>query len=358
MANRLILAINPGSTSTKFAVFDEEKLVFEKTIRHSHEELTAFKMIADQFHFRKKHIMEELAERKIQTHRIAAVIGRGGLVKPIESGVYRVNDRLKEDLEKGILGQHACNLGGLIADDIVSSLPNADAYIVDPVVVDELQPVARISGCPEIKRVSIFHALNQKAVARTYAGSIGRKYEDLNLIVTHMGGGISVGAHRKGKVIDVNNALDGDGPISPERSGGLPVGQLVDLCFSGKYLQQELKAMITGKGGMVAYLGTNSFIEACEKANNGDQKAIIVRDAIAYQVGKEIGAAAAVLHGEVDAIILTGGLAHEEGHIERIKSMIGFIAKVVVYPGEDEIRALAFNGLLALDGMIEIKNYR
>lgn len=357
MANRLILALNPGSTSTKFALYDEDKLLFEKTIRHSADELTAFEKIADQFHFRKNHIMEELAGRKINTDQIVAVIGRGGLVRPIESGVYKVNDRLKEDLEKGILGQHACNLGGLIADDIASSLPNADAFIVDPVVVDELQPLARISGCPEIERVSIFHALNQKAIARTYAASIGRKYEDLNLIVTHMGGGISVGTHKKGKVIDVNNALNGDGPISPERSGGLPVGSLVDLCFSGKYSKQEIKSMITGKGGMVAYLGTNSFIEACERARNGDQKAVLIRDAIAYQVGKEIGAAAAVLHGEVDAIILTGGLAHEEGHIERIKAMVGFIAKVVAYPGEDEIRALAFNGLLAIDGKVEIKDY-
>jgi butyrate kinase len=245
----------------------------------------------------------------------------------------------------------------LIADDIASSLPGAKAYIVDPVVVDELQPVARISGHPAIDRISIFHALNQKAVARAYAQSVNRKYEELNLVVVHMGGGISVGAHGKGKVIDVNNALNGDGPFSPERSGGLPSGQLIDICFSGKLTFEEMKSMITGKGGMVAYLGTNSFIEVNVKADNGDQKAILIRDALAYQIAKEIGAMSAVLGGNVDAIILTGGLAYQESHIERIKKMVGFISDVVVFPGEDEIKALAFNGLMALDGKTEIKTY-
>jgi butyrate kinase len=262
-----------------------------------------------------------------------------------------------DDLRIGIMGQHASNLGGLIADDIASSLPRAEAYIVDPVVVDELEPVARISGHPAIERISILHALNQKAVARTYAESVSRKYEDLNLILVHMGGGISVGAHRQGRIIDVNNALDGDGPFSPERSGGLPSGQLVDLCFSGKYSHQELKTMITGKGGIVAYLGTNNFIEANRMADNGDEKALLIIEAIAYQISKEIGAAAAVLEGKIDAIILTGGLAYQESHVERISKRVSFIAKVVVFPGEDEIKALAYNGLLALDGKIEIKDY-
>ena len=264
MIKRLILAINPGSTSTKFSLFEEEELVFEKTLRHSAGELKNFENITDQFHFRKDLIMNELSERKIDPEKIAAVVGRGGLVKPIESGIYRVNQKMKEDLTTGYLGQHASNLGGLIADDIASSLCCAKAFIVDPVVVDELQPVARISGNPEIERKSIFHALNQKAVSRLYAASINRKYEDLNLIVAHMGGGISVGAHKKGKVIDVNNALNGDGPFSPERSGGLPSGQLADLCFSGRYTHDQIKLMITGKGGMVAYLGTNNFIDVCQ----------------------------------------------------------------------------------------------
>jgi butyrate kinase len=301
--------------------------------------------------------MKELKVKCINIREIAAVVGRGGLVKPIESGIYEVNEKMKIDLVSGNLGEHASNLGALIADDIASSLPDAKAYIVDPVVVDELEPVARISGHPLIERISIFHALNQKAVARTYAESVGRKYEELNLIVVHMGGGISVGAHKKGRVIDVNNALNGDGPFSPERSGGLPSGQLIDLCFSGKYSWQEIKSMITGKGGIMAYLGTNSFIDVCREAGKGDAKAILISKAIAYQISKEIGAMAAVLEGNIDAIILTGGLAYQESHVDRIKTMVGFIGKVVVYPGEDEIKALAFNGLLALDGKIEIRKY-
>jgi butyrate kinase len=355
--NRLILAINPGSTSTKFSLFEEEKLVFEKSLPHTADELKEFRKITDQFHFRKNLIMNELSEKKIDLERIAAIVGRGGLVKPIPSGIYRVNQRMKDDLKVGISGQHASNLGGLIADDIASSLCSATAFIVDPVVVDELQPIARISGHPEIDRKSIFHALNQKAVARLYASSIHRKYEDLNLIIAHMGGGVSVGAHKHGKVIDVNNALNGDGPFSPERSGGLPAGQLVDLCFSGRYSHDELRLMITGKGGMVAYLGTNSFIEVCRLAMEGDEKAILIRDAASYQVGKEIGAMASVLSGEVDAIILTGGMAHQDVNVDNISKMVRFIAKVIVYPGEDELKALAYNGLLALDGKIEIKIY-
>ena len=357
MINRLILAINPGSTSTKFSLFEEEKLVFEKTLRHSSEELKKFERITDQFHFRRNLIMNELSERKTDLEKIAVVVGRGGLIKPIESGIYKVNQRMKDDLAAGYSGQHASNLGGLIADDIASSLSGASAFIVDPVVVDELQSIARISGHPEIERKSIFHALNQKAVARIYATSIGRRYEDLNFVVAHMGGGVSVGAHKNGRVIDVNNALNGDGPFSPERSGGLPSGQLVDLCFSGRFSYDELKEMITGKGGMVAYLGTNSYIEVCKMAENGDKKAIIIRDAASYQIGKEIGAMAAVLNGKVDAIILTGGMAYQDNNIIAIRSMVSFIANVVVYPGEDELKALAFNGLLALDGKIEIKTY-
>jgi butyrate kinase len=319
--------------------------------------LKKFEKITDQFHFRRNLIMNELTERKTKLERIAAVVGRGGLIKPIESGVYKVNQRMKDDLADGVSGQHASNLGGLIADDIASSLCCASAFIVDPVVVDELQSIARISGHPEIERKSIFHALNQKAVARIYATSIGKKYENLNLVVAHMGGGVSVGAHKNGRVIDVNNALNGDGPFSPERSGGLPSRQLVDLCFSGRFSYAELKEMITGKGGMVAYLGTNNFIEVCKMAEEGDKKAILIRKAASYQIGKEIGAMAAVLNGKVDAIILTGGMAYQDTNINDIRSMVSFIANVVVYPGEDELKALAFNGLLALDGKIEIKDY-
>lgn len=354
---QLILVINPGSTSTKIALFEEENSVFETILRHSSEELSAFKRISDQFYFRRDLILRELESQKSDIKRIAAVVGRGGLIHPIESGIYRVNNKMIDDLTKGSMGEHASNLGGLLAADIASSLPDAEAFIVDPVVVDELQPLARISGHPDIERISIFHALNQKAVARTYALSEGRKYEEMNLIVAHMGGGISVGAHCQGKVVDVNNALDGDGPFSPERSGGLPSGQLIDLCFSGKYTLAELKSMITGRGGLVAYLGTNNFVDVCNMADTGNEKAILVRNALAYQIAKEIGAMASVLKGNVDATILTGGLAYQKSHVNRITEMVSYISKVAVYPGEDEIRALAFNGLLALHGKIEIRDY-
>jgi butyrate kinase len=358
MGKRLILAINPGSTSTKFGLFEEESLVFEKTLRHSTEELSGFKKITDQFSFRKDLIVNELKERGVNFTMIAAIVGRGGLVKPIRSGIYIVNEAMKNDLRNSSLGEHASNLGGLIADDIASTLSGAVAFIVDPVVVDELEPVARLSGLPEIDRISIFHALNQKAVARAYAASKGRKYDDMNLIVAHMGGGISVGAHSKGKVIDVNNAFGGEGPFSPERAGGLPSNQLVDLCFSGRYSKPEIKSMLIGSGGMVAYLGTNSFKEVCDRAACGNEKAVLVRDSCAYQVAKEIGAMAAVLKGKVDAIILTGGMAFQEEHCKRIAAMVDFISEVVIYPGEDELRALAFNGLLALNKEIEIKTYK
>jgi butyrate kinase len=357
MKKRYILAVNPGSTSTKFALFEEGELLFEKNLHHTNDEIAGYKKITDQFAFRKELIMKELVGRNIDFSRIAAVVGRGGLVKPIESGVYCVNEAMKKDLMEGKRGEHASNLGALIADDIASALTLARAFIVDPVVVDEFQPLARLSGHPEIPRVSIFHALNQKAVARKYATSVGKKYEDLNLIIAHMGGGISVGAHQKGKVIDVNNALSGEGPFSPERSGGLPALQLVDLCFSGKYTHSEVKTMLVGKGGMAAYLGTNDFRKVCAEAEAGDKKSALVRDACAYQVSKEIGVMAAVLKGEVDAIILTGGMAYQVSHINSIRSMTSFIAGIVVYPGEDEMMALAYNGLLALNGEVTIREY-
>lgn len=357
IAMRLILVVNPGSTSTKFALFAEEKLILEKNLTHSSGKINGYRQITDQLDFRKKLILNELEKQNINLADIRIIVGRGGLVRPIESGVYRVNEKMVSDLEQGLLGQHASNLGGLIANILAPVMPNAEAYIVDPVVVDELQPVARVSGHPLIPRISIFHALNQKAVARMYTASLKKRYEDMNLIIAHMGGGISVGAHRRGRVVDVNNALDGDGPLAPERSGSLPSGQLAELCFSGQYSHPEIRAMIAGKGGMVAYLGTNSFREVCRKAEEGNQEAILLRDAAAYQTAKEIGSAAAVLEGKVDAIILTGGMANQEDHVERIKAMIGFIAPVIVYPGEDEMRSLAFNALLALDGKIPVRDY-
>ncbi len=357
MEKILILAVNPGSTSTKFALFRNENLLFEKTIRHSYEEIERYPRMIDQLSFRHDMIIKSLKEEKIDLSEIAVVVGRGGLVNPIESGVYEVNELMIKHLSEAINGEHASNLGALIAYEIAVELSGAKAYIVDPVVVDELEPLARLSGHPLITRRSIFHALNQKAIARIYAASLGKKYEDLNLVIAHMGGGISVGAHRKGRVVDVNNALNGDGPYSPERSGGLPAYQLAEICFSGKYSLQDMKSMIAGKGGMVAYLGTNSFKDICEKASAGDARAALIRDGSAYQVAKEIGAMIAVLKGDVDAIILTGGLAYEKPHTEMIAEMVSKFAPVAVYPGEDELKALAFNGLLAANGDISVKEY-
>lgn len=357
MENYLILAINPGSTSTKIAVYANDKNIFLKNIKHSAEDLQPFSKIADQFEFRKNVILKELEAAGIDINSIKAVVGRGGLVKPIESGVYGVNEALKADLRTGILGEHASNLGGLIADDIAQAI-GAKAYIADPVVVDELEPVARVSGHPLFTRQSIFHALNQKAIARMYAKSVGKPYEELNLVIAHLGGGISVGAHKNGRVVDVNNALDGEGPFSPERSGTLPAGQLAKLCFSGEYTYDQVKRMINGKGGFVAHTNTNDAYELELKAAAGDKQAKDIIDAMAYNVGKAIGAMVAVLKGKVDAIILTGGIAKSDMVDGYIKDMVGFAAPVVVYGGEDEMAALAMNGLLVLKGEVSPKEYK
>ena len=357
MSNHKILAINPGSTSTKIAVFEGKESVFEKNIKHSAERIEQFEKIADQFEFRKEIILEELANANIEVKELSAIVGRGGLIKPVESGIYEINAKLKADLVNSPLGEHASNLGGLIADDIAKSVGDVKAFIADPVVVDELIDVARISGHPAFERVSIFHALNQKAVGRMYAEEIKTKYEDLNLIVAHLGGGISVGAHEKGKVIDVNNALDGEGPFSPERSGTLPTGQLVKMCFSGEKTLAEIKTIIKGKGGLVGHVGTNDAYEVEMKAKDGDAKAKLIQDAMSYQVAKEIGSMAATLKGKVDAIILTGGIAYNPFLVDYVKEMVGFIAPIKVYPGEDEMRALAMNGYMVLEGELECKEY-
>lgn len=342
-----ILAINPGSTSTKIAIYDNEKEVFETTLRHSNEEIDKYDKITDQYDFRKDVILTALNENGINLTKLSAVVGRGGLLKPIKGGTYAVNNKMVEDLKAAQMGEHASNLGGMIAQEIANQL-NIPAFIVDPVVVDELEPVARISGMPEIQRISIFHALNQKAVARRYANETGKPYDTLNLIVAHLGGGISVGAHHNGRVIDVNNALDGEGPFSPERTGGLPVGDLAKLCFSGKYTHADIKKMIKGKGGLVAYLGTNDGRDVVKMIENGDENAKLIFEAMAYQVAKEIGSCAAVLKGKVDAVILTGGLAYGEMLTSWIKSRVSFISDVVIYPGEDEMSALAQGGLRVL----------
>ncbi len=352
-----LLIINPGSTSTKIAIFDNEKPVLETTLRHSNEELAPYKSILEQFEFRKNVILDTLNQNGINITKLSAVVGRGGLLKPMEGGTYKVNGTMLEDLKIAAMGQHASNLGAIIANQIAEQL-NIPAFIVDPVVVDEMHEVARISGMPELPRISIFHALNQKAVARRAAKDLGKAYEELNLIVAHLGGGISVGAHQNGRVIDVNNALDGEGPFSPERTGTLPVGGLMKLCYSGKYTIEELKKMVVGKGGLVAYLGTNDGRTVQAMVEGGNKEAELVYKAMAYQVAKEIGACAAVLEGKVDAICITGGLAYDKMLVGWIKERVDFIGDVKVYPGEDEMIALAEGGLRVLRQEEQAKEYK
>ncbi|HNZ82016.1 MAG TPA: butyrate kinase [Sedimentibacter sp.] len=351
------LIINPGSTSTKIAVFDDETMVFEKTIRHTNEELQQFNRVSDQFQFRKDMIILALKENSISLDMLDAVVGRGGLIKPVEGGTYTVNDKLIEDLRKNVKVEHASNLGAPLARSIADEV-NIPSFIVDPVVVDEMEDVARVSGHPDFERISIWHALNQRAVARRAAmEQFGRKYEDLNFVVAHLGGGISIGAHKKGRAVDVNNALNGEGPFSPERSGSLPMGQLVKMCFSGLYTEAQINKMMVGKGGISAHLGTNSAKEVSDRAQAGDEKAKLIYSAMAYQVAKAIGEYAVVLDGDVNAILITGGIAYDEYFVKMIEDKVKFIAKVIAYPGEDELLALAQGGLRVLKGIENPKTY-
>lgn len=353
-----VLAINPGSTSTKFAVYFNEECVFTKTIRHPLEQLLRYKNIIDQFAFRKGLIIEALVEEGIEVDSIKYIIGRGGLTYPLESGVYKVNNLMLQHLREGVMGEHASNLGPMLADYIALQIPDAKAFIADPVVTDELADVARIAGHPKFQRQSIFHALNQKATARFHAKKVGKSYPELNLIVAHCGGGISVGVHQNGRVIDVNNALDGEGGFSPERSGTLPVGQLVDMCFSGNFSKEQLKRMLTGEGGFVAYLGTNDALEVEQLAKSGDVDAANIQEALFYQLSKMIGEMATVLEGKVDGILLTGGLAFNKELEKYVRKKTGFISEIYTYPGEDELEALAMNALRVAKGEVEAKEYK
>lgn len=353
----MLLIINPGSTSTKIGVFEGEKELFQETLRHSAEEIGKYEKIIDQIDFRKDIILNVLKEKNFDLETLSAVVGRGGMLKPMESGTYKVNETMLEDLRVGVQGQHASNLGGILANKIASEL-NIPSFIVDPVVVDELEEVARISGVPELPRVSKFHALNQKAVAKRYSKESGIKYSDLNLIVIHMGGGVSVGAHKNGRVIDVNNALDGEGPFSPERAGTVPVGELIKMCYSGKYSEKEVYNKLVGKGGYVAYLNTNDAREVLRLAEEGNEKAKLCFDAFIYQVSKAAGEMSTVLNGKVDRIILTGGIAYSEKVVEELKKRIGWIGEITVYPGEDELLALAQGALRVLSGEEEVREYK
>lgn len=353
-----ILAINPGSTSTKFAVYFDAECVLNKTIRHSFDDLFHYENVIDQFDYRKGLIIDSLIEEGIDIDSIKYIIGRGGMTYPVESGIYRVNNLMLQHVREGILGQHASNLGPMLADFIALQIPNAQAFIADPVVTDELDEIARISGNVHFERRSIFHALNQKATARIHAKKMGKNYESMRLIVAHLGGGISVGAHKNGRVVDVNNGLNGEGPFSPERSGTLPAGQLIEACFSGKYSKAEMDRMVLGEGGFVSYLGTNNAREVEELAAAGNEKAQFIQEALFYQVAKIIGEMSTVLEGEVDAILLTGGLAFNTSLETYLKTKTGFIAPIFTYPGEDELEALALNALRVARGEVDFKIYR
>ncbi|EHA1006263.1 butyrate kinase [Clostridium perfringens] len=356
MAYKLLI-INPGSTSTKIGVYEGEKEILEETLRHSAEEILKYDTIFDQLDFRKEVILKVLKEKGIDINELDAVVGRGGMLKPIEGGTYEVNEVMVEDLKIGVQGPHASNLGGILSNEIAKEIGKR-AFIVDPVVVDEMEDVARLSGVPELPRKSKFHALNQKAVAKRYAKEHNTSYEDVNLIVVHMGGGVSVGAHRKGRVIDVNNALDGDGPFSPERAGGVPSGELLEMCFSGKYSKEEVYKKLVGKGGFVAYANTNDARDLIKLSQEGDEKGSLIFNAFIYQIAKEIGSMAVVLDGEVNAIVLTGGIAYSDYVTNAINKKVKWIAPMVVYGGEDELLALAQGAIRVLDGVEEAKIYK
>ena len=352
-----ILVINPGSTSTKMAVYEDEKPVLLRNISHTAEELSHFDAITEQQDFRRQLILDELKRSNIPL-QFDAVIGRGGLVRPIAGGVYEINQKMLDDTLHGcVMHNHACNLGCLIAHEIACSIPGCRSFIADPGVVDELSPLARISGSPLMPRICIWHALNQRAIARRYAQEIGKKYEDLNLIICHLGGGISVAAHDHGRAVDANNALDGEGPFSPERAGSLPAADLIRLCFSGKYTEKQLLKRIAGKAGLTAHLGTNNMREILERIKKGDKQAQLIVDAMLYHTAKQIASEGAVLCGRIDAILLTGGMAHSDYIVNELRRRIGFLAPVYIFPGEDEMGALAVNALLVLQGKQETMIY-
>ncbi len=344
-----LLVINPGSTSTKLAVFEDEKLLFKETIRHSVEELAGFKSISEQKDYRKKAVLDCLEKNGFDIKKLSAVVGRGGLLKPLKSGTYRVNSKMLEDLKQAKRGEHASNLGGLIAYEIATPL-NIPSFIVDPVAVDEYEPVAYYSGLKGMERESLSHALNTKAVAKRYAKEINNSYDNLYLVIAHLGSGISVSAHKNGRMVDVTNSKE-EGAFSPERSGTIPCVKLAKLCFSGKYDLKQVVNMIFREGGLYSYLKTKDFAEIMEKVNSGDKYAKEVVDAMIYQIAKEIGAMATVLEGKVDAIIITGGMAYSDYLIDELKKRIGFISSIIkIYPGEDELQALNEGALRVLKG--------
>lgn len=350
-----ILVINPGSTSTKMAVFEDDKQLVRSSIAHTPEQLSKFDEVIQQFDFRKQLVLDELNRLNIPVE-FQAVVGRGGLAKPVAGGVYEINELMLEDT-RNALHWHACDLGCMIAHSIAKEIPGCRSFIADPGVVDELNDYARICGSPLMKRICIWHALNQRAIARRYAKDIGKEYEDLNLIICHLGGGISIAAHEHGRAVDANNALDGEGPFSPERAGSLPAADLIRLCFSGKYTEKELLKGIAGKAGLTALLGSNNMMEIEDRIAKGDKKAELIVDAMIYHIAKNIAAQSAVLCGNIDAILLTGGIAKSDYVISRLRKRIDFLAPTFVYPGEDELEALALNAYWVLTGKLVAQEY-
>ena len=359
-----VLTINPGSTSTKVAVYEDEHPIFVETIPHSAEEIAAFPRIADQYAFRRDAMLSLLDEQggsvgdlRPSLGSLDAVVGRGGVLRPIPSGAYRVNEKMLDELRHPQEREHASNLGAIIADEIArrAGIP---AFIVDPVCVDEFDEIARISGLPEIERRSLSHALNLKAAARRAARELGKRYDEINLVVAHLGGGISVSPHRRGRMVDVNQALDGTGPFAPERAGGLPVGDVIRMCYSNKYTYEEMIKKITGRGGLVAHLGTNDARQVERRIiEEGNEHARLIYEALAYQIAKEIGLMATVLKGDVDAIVLTGGMARSDTLVGWIVERVEWIAAVMIYPGEDEMLAMARGALRVLRGEEEARDY-
>ena len=350
-----ILVINPGSTSTKIAVFDDETELMSKSLAHTADELLRFDKVTDQCNFRLNLINKALRESGYDID-FDAVIARGLLARPVKGGVYAVTEKML-DAAWNCSHQHAADLGCILADRIARNIPECKCLIADPGTVDELNDYARISGSPHCPRVCIWHALNQRAIARRYCKEYGKKYEDVNLIICHLGGGISIAAHDHGQAVDATNALDGEGPFSPERAGSLPAGALVHLSYSGRYTEQQLLNRIAGKAGLTAHLGTNDMREVIRRIEAGDEKAKLITDAMIYHVAKYIAADTAVLFGKVDAILLTGGVAYSDYVIDSLKPRIEWIAPVHVYPGEDEMKALANNALMALTGECAVKEY-
>ncbi len=357
LANILLVAINPRVIYTQVGVYRLGKAIFLKRIAHKEEDLASFKNIIDQTKYRSDLILAALADNEIAFDEIKLVMGRGGLIHPVEPGIYQVNEKMKQDLTGSKLGEDIINLGGLIADDIASRLPDAKAYVANPVVVDEFCDLARVSGHPLIKKKSIYHALNQKYVARKHAQTVGKKYEDMKLIVANLGRAITVGVHYHGRVIDATQGFDGDGPFSPITTGSLPVGDLIRLCYSGEYTENEMLKMVRGEGGLFAYIGTSSGYEADKRIQNGDEEARFYFEAMAYQISKHIGSMCMTLTEKVDAVLITGAMANSKNLVDMIVKRISKIGDIHIYPGDDDLDALAWNGTMMLKGELQSKEY-